>query len=299
MNEMPPIDRRAFAWEAASNCMSYPTADGWTIPVVGCLCPDYETEPDEIVSRAPIVFAPWHGDDAWVDPASLSSMCVAPPFNCFWVEYVKPLSIPRTRPYVRGPRFQHGHMVWCVPNCVNGWSVVCAPITPENSAYAHSEGWVTVLLDERGIPIVESIEWKSTLSGWESFEQRQEYYTNELGNLLHCMTLMSCKNAAIEKRTSASLAGSRKLYGDAGRYEYHVVVIDGACRNGGGTEKYELDLMPLHFCRGHFAEYGPKYGKGLLFGKHEGRFYVPPHIKGNAKNGVVDKDYEVAAPVRG
>jgi hypothetical protein len=48
-----------------------------------------------------------------------------------------------------------------------------------------------------------------------------------------------------------------------------------------------------HLCRGHFAEYGPKYGKGLLFGKHAGRFWVPPVVKGSPEAGQVDKTYNV------
>ena len=48
--------------------------------------------------------------------------------------------------------------------------------------------------------------------------------------------------------------------------------------------------MPRHVCRGHFAEYGPQFGKGLLFGKHAGRFFVPPHLKGKKEYGVVEKD---------
>lgn len=48
----------------------------------------------------------------------------------------------------------------------------------------------------------------------------------------------------------------------------------------------------LHLCRGHFAEYGIN-GKGKLFGKHSGRFWIPPVVKGTASSGVVVKDYKV------
>ena len=54
--------------------------------------------------------------------------------------------------------------------------------------------------------------------------------------------------------------------------------------------------MPRHVCRGHFAEYGPQFGKGLLFGRYAGRFFIPPHLRGDEKNGIVEKDYAVAAP---
>lgn len=53
--------------------------------------------------------------------------------------------------------------------------------------------------------------------------------------------------------------------------------------------------MPRHVCRGHFAEYGPEFSKGLLFGKYAGRFFIPPHLKGDKKNGIVEKDYAIPA----
>lgn len=52
----------------------------------------------------------------------------------------------------------------------------------------------------------------------------------------------------------------------------------------------------LHICRGHFAEYGDEYGKGKLFGKYEGRFWMPAHVRGSAESGEVIKDYNVKAP---
>lgn len=53
----------------------------------------------------------------------------------------------------------------------------------------------------------------------------------------------------------------------------------------------------LHIVRGHFREYGPDYGKGLLFGKYSGRFWMASHFKGSASTGIVAKDYEVNPPI--
>jgi hypothetical protein len=57
-------------------------------------------------------------------------------------------------------------------------------------------------------------------------------------------------------------------------------------KSGGGT-------APIHFCRGHWAEYGPEYGKGLLFGKYAGKFWIPATVKGNREAGEIRKNYEV------
>ncbi len=39
----------------------------------------------------------------------------------------------------------------------------------------------------------------------------------------------------------------------------------------------ESVLSPV---RGHWARYGPKFDRGLLFGKHAGKFWIPGHIRG-------------------
>lgn len=46
-----------------------------------------------------------------------------------------------------------------------------------------------------------------------------------------------------------------------------------------------------HICRGHFATYTDE---SKLFGKYVGKFWHPAHVRGNAKNGSVVKDYEIA-----
>lgn len=49
--------------------------------------------------------------------------------------------------------------------------------------------------------------------------------------------------------------------------------------------------LPLHQVRGHFARYGPRFGRGLLFGKHEGMYWVPDHRRGSADHGEVRHQY--------
>jgi hypothetical protein len=115
--------------------------------------------------------------------------------------------------------------------------------------------------------------------------------------LLENLTILGCKNISLEPRENEPQQVRRaiKRYGgDPDSYRYHVLVVrpPGARKD---SPAQEIGVMPRHVCRGHFAEYGPEFNKGLLFGKHAGRFYVPPHMKGEKKNGVVEKDYEVAA----
>jgi hypothetical protein len=49
----------------------------------------------------------------------------------------------------------------------------------------------------------------------------------------------------------------------------------------------------FHGVRGSYHRYGPEYGRGLLFGKYAGRFWVPPHVRGSREAGEVVQTYIV------
>lgn len=111
------------------------------------------------------------------------------------------------------------------------------------------------------------------------------------------LSVLDCKNVSLGARENdeREVRRAEKRFGSSSTgYRYHVLVVrpPGAKSDHPGEE---IGTMPRHICRGHFAEYGPEFGKGLLFGKYAGRFYVPPHMKGDKKNGTVLKDYEVRA----
>lgn len=71
--------------------------------------------------------------------------------------------------------------------------------------------------------------------------------------------------------------------------EIHVRPVSKSYRGKGTPLSAE---MPLHSVRGHFAEYGIN-GKGKLFGKLSGRYFIPQHVRGSADAGVVDQSYVV------
>lgn len=52
----------------------------------------------------------------------------------------------------------------------------------------------------------------------------------------------------------------------------------------------------LHGVRGHYKTFA---GERLLFGKHGGRYFWGPQIRGSASKGTVTKDYAVQSPVEG
>lgn len=80
----------------------------------------------------------------------------------------------------------------------------------------------------------------------------------------------------------------------APKYRYHVLQIDPmkeVLRTEGQSETVGLKKA-LHICRGHFRTYGEE-SKGLFGRGQHGTFFVPSHVRGNAKRGVVAKDYAI------
>ena len=118
---------------------------------------------------------------------------------------------------------------------------------------------------------------------------------------LETLQLMSCKNVALKPNDNDPKEVRRAIKRHGGKpedYRYHTLVV----RPPGvkaGTPGQDIGILPHHVCRGHFSEYGPEFGKGLLFGKLAGRFYMPPHLKGKEKNGTVEKDYIVGTEKAG
>ena len=113
--------------------------------------------------------------------------------------------------------------------------------------------------------------------------------------MLLAISFMHCKNVAQREVQQPMFERQvwRKKHGRP-LVRYRMLDIDPmrkVLKTEGGSDEVGLKKA-LHICRGHFATYG-KDGKGKLFGKHEGTFWVPQHVKGSAKQGTVVKDYRV------
>lgn len=64
-------------------------------------------------------------------------------------------------------------------------------------------------------------------------------------------------------------------------------------RKSQGSSKSANGETAKHVCRGNFAHYTEE---NKLFGKYVGMFWRPMHIRGNAKHGIVGKEYAMEAP---
>jgi hypothetical protein len=117
--------------------------------------------------------------------------------------------------------------------------------------------------------------------------------------------LMNCSNIELDTRDLDANTGRRmaQRFGErpeaSGGYRFHTISIrpmrKGHRRNGESAMGAKTGLLALHLVRGHFARYGPQFNRGLLFGKYPGEFWIQPHARGDEANGIVGKDYALAA----
>jgi hypothetical protein len=81
-------------------------------------------------------------------------------------------------------------------------------------------------------------------------------------------------------------------------FEHHRIVIEPmhqTLRREAGLAQHGDVFKAMHICRGHFGRYGDQFQTGKLFGKYEGQFWIPQHVRGKLDRGIVTKDYEVKA----
>jgi len=106
------------------------------------------------------------------------------------------------------------------------------------------------------------------------------------------VSFMHCKNVIAEQIIPPSKLNKkfRKKHGND-LVKYHVLKIEPMkkiLRIEGKSNELGIPKA-LHICRGHFKD----YRKSGLFGKIPGIFWWDSHIRGNKKQGIVMKDYEI------
>lgn len=118
--------------------------------------------------------------------------------------------------------------------------------------------------------------------------------------LLLGLSFLHCRNVTVrevqEARPPARRKGSRARDAVEPKsvkyYTLEIGAMQEVLRAEGRASEVGL-LRALHICRGHFAHYGEEFGMGKLFGRWEGTFWVPQHLRGTAEAGVVKKDYRI------
>ena len=143
---------------------------------------------------------------------------------------------------------------------------------------------VYIAVDEDGHP--QDIHWRAR------DERYKDIFEGALSVLLQAMTVLNCRNVEVLEPTSRPRHERRRIERTGVTVsEIHVTKI-GKYRRHDGPRRLG-DGVPLSTVRGHVARYGDKYGRGKLFGKYEGEFWVPAHLRGTAEVGEVKHDYVV------
>lgn len=107
------------------------------------------------------------------------------------------------------------------------------------------------------------------------------------------LDLLACRNVELRepRRDRATRRRIQRALPDA-RVTEMTITRSASWSRGDGKGGVPIDARPLHTVRGHAVEYGVN-GKGLLFGRWAGRFWVPQHARGRAENGTTTQHVTV------
>lgn len=233
---------------------------------------------------------------------------IAPPFPVFWMEYVMPdgeLKGTRHGGLFIAYEKDREDMKWEMklisfssgypdrPRTIFGPSVcVGIGITPEGTVHPDMAARMYIPTDADPHDTTARIAADETISavGWTMVP------------CLLALSFLNCKNVSTTEHSGlyANRQDRRQAErrGDPPRSTFHTLEIEPMKKvltTEGGIATNGLKKA-LHICRGHFSEYGDEYGKGKLFGKLEGRYWMPAHVRGSSEVGIADKDYNVKAP---
>lgn len=117
-------------------------------------------------------------------------------------------------------------------------------------------------------------------------------WDNAMLTLLGSLNFLGCRNVGVVE-PARPRAERRRLerIGD-GSIRVKTIQVFPAGRSSDSGEHTGIGV-PLTTVRGHMAHYGAEYGRGLLFGKYSGRFWVPAYARGKAELGETRATYEL------
>ncbi len=116
--------------------------------------------------------------------------------------------------------------------------------------------------------------------------------STDLSCIDYFLRVLHCKNIVkVPHHPPPKLQKKRAKSGKVGLFKYHTLMIRPTNRKvslGSGGESTRNTR--IHFCRGHFKEYT---AEAPLFGRFTGLYWWQPHVRGDKKQGVVMKDYQL------
>lgn len=148
----------------------------------------------------------------------------------------------------------------------------------------------------RDISDIDKWQFKSKITEIDDDYEVKMYMQGLLFECLFAIQLMHCKNISLEEKDPLSELPSKARRQFLKRNkeplrEYYTLNIDPMKKilKDKGNIEFNGFKKALHICRGHFKTYE---GKGL-FGKYQGTFWIPQHLKGNKSEGEIVKDYKI------
>lgn len=139
----------------------------------------------------------------------------------------------------------------------------------------------------------------SIASERETAEKLRHSLAADIHVIWFAFSLMACRNIVpIEHRAPRHERRQAERNGQVPPRNYYTlnVRLPGQYKASAssGQRGNEQGLLRLHQVRGHLADY--RQGKGL-FGKYNGVFWVPSHVRGNAERGTIHKSYSLTADI--
>ena len=138
-------------------------------------------------------------------------------------------------------------------------------------------------------------------SGHEGLPPYQKYdclHTEELRHAKNLMVgvvsnfthLLACKNIKYEEKLPPlRLQKARLKKRKHPLSSYYILKIKPTSSRNACIGS-DIWTNRVHLCRGHVREYTEEKP---LFGKLVGKYWIPPHVRGDKKQGMIKKDYQV------
>ncbi|HPS54039.1 MAG TPA: hypothetical protein PLP05_00430 [Sedimentisphaerales bacterium] len=154
-------------------------------------------------------------------------------------------------------------------------------------------GLISYSFDEKG----KQIKWDdgghdNTGIFYDGYKSEYSFVYN-YAILQYCLSWLNAKNIKLQTNdfNPKYQKHARKHLGmDNMKYYTLNVVKPGKQYESLSSGEERQGIMPLHLCRGHlkhFTEEKP------LFGKYPGTFFIPAHVRGDRKNGIINKNYKL------
>lgn len=256
---------------------------------------------------------------------------LAPPFKQFWVEHKPPTKIIECNSpsgtvhdhdkypnYWKTPPFKLWAGMYCftwdfkeTPNNLGyfedcRWNIGIVPylFNEDNGALQAEPMALQIGVKEDGSYGGQALNLFSEATTPDTKQLLAEYHAHPSNdNYFHqylllmiptllAISFMHCRGARLEEIVPDAPL-SRKWQKRTGKplARFHVLEIDPMKKileqHGGNTGSGFTKA--LHICRGHFK----RYEKNGLFGKYPGMYWWHPQLRGNLRNGIMYKDYDV------